>query len=136
VVLFGRIEFVSVLERTDKLVSERYPVAAVDFLEQEGLAGERGFNSYNWGGYLIWRGIPVFVDGRADVYGDEFLRRYFRTFGGQQNWQEPLDEYEVEYVLVERGGHLAVLLAAAEGWEEAYRDDVAVIFVREQDGEG
>ena len=35
-----------------------------------GLAEQPGYNSYNWGGYLIWRGLPVFVDGRADVYGD------------------------------------------------------------------
>ncbi len=129
------LRFVSIVN-TSALVDENYPVAAVDFLEQEGLAGERGFNSYNWGGYLIWRGIPVFVDGRADVYGDEFLGRYFQTFSRGQDWQELLDEYEVEYVLVEDDGRLAVLLDAAEGWEEAYRDDVAVIFVREQGGEG
>jgi hypothetical protein len=31
--------------------------------------GERVLNPYDLGGYLVWRGIAVFVDGRADLYG-------------------------------------------------------------------
>jgi hypothetical protein len=88
------------------------------------------YNSYNWGGYLIWRDIPVFVDGRADVYGDEFLFYYRQTFDPQPTWQEPLDEFAVDYVLMERNDPLTTLLAASQGWQQAYSDDVAMIFVR------
>jgi hypothetical protein len=96
-VLLTVVRSFSVIEQTDKLIQERYPAAAVDFLEREGLTEQRGYNSYNWGGYLIWRGIPVFVDGRADVYGDDFLREYFRAFAVEQNWQQPLEDYDVSY---------------------------------------
>jgi hypothetical protein len=53
-------------------IAATYPVAAVDFLFDNDLAQGRLFNSYGWGGYLIWRKLPVFIDSRADVYGDDF----------------------------------------------------------------
>lgn len=118
------------LEGNETAIAARYPVTAVDYLEQSGLAATRGYNSYNWGGYLIWRGLPVFVDGRADVYGDTFLFYYLRTFDVTENWQEPLDQFGVQYVLMERGSALTILLAASRQWQEVYRDEVAQIFVR------
>jgi hypothetical protein len=118
--------------QNEAAVAGRYPVAAVNAIEQSDLAGRRIYNSYNWGGYLIWRGVPVFVDGRADVYGDEFLLFYRRTYDMRQNWQELLDEYAVDYVLIESFHPLATLLEASAGWIESYRDPLAVIFVRER----
>ncbi|HUM71962.1 MAG TPA: hypothetical protein PLK31_24300, partial [Chloroflexota bacterium] len=82
----------------DTAVAAQYPVAAVDFLEANGLAQERGYNSYNWGGYLIWRGLPVFVDGRADVYGDDFLFYYRQAFDAAPQWRAPLDDLDLTYV--------------------------------------
>ena len=114
----------------DEEVAAVYPVTAVDYLEQSGLAQKRGYNSYNWGGYLIWRGIKVFVDGRADVYGDDFLFYYRRTFEIQEDWQEPLQAFAVDYVLMERGSSLSAVLLNDPGWQEAYADDLARIFVR------
>lgn len=111
-------------------IAARYPVAAVDYLAASGLDKARGYNSYNWGGYLIWRGVPVFVDGRADVYGDPFLLYYRRTFDVRPGWQEPLDEYDVDYVLMEAGSPLTAVLAASPDWTEVYADDLAQIFVR------
>ena len=114
----------------DAAIEARFPVAAVDYLEASGLAEARGYNSYNWGGYLIWRGVPVFVDGRADVYGDPFLLYYRRTFDVLSGWQEPLDEYDVDYVLMESGSPLTAVLAVSPDWTEVYADDLAQIFIR------
>jgi hypothetical protein len=111
-------------------IAERYPADAVEFLERNGLAAKRGYNSYNWGGYLIWQRLPVFVDGRADVYGDEFLTYYRKSYGVEEDWQRPLDEFSVDYVLMEQGSPLSVLLITSEQWREAYADDVAQVFVR------
>jgi hypothetical protein len=114
----------------DGAVVEHFPVEAVDYLERSGLGDQKGYNSYNWGGYLIWRGIPVFVDGRADVYGDEFLHYYRRTFDLTSSWQEPLDDFEVDYVLIESSNSLATLLTVSDQWRRAYDDDVATIYLR------
>ena len=112
-------------------IAERFPVKAVDFLEANNLAEAPGYNSYNWGGYLIWRELPVFVDGRADVYGDPFLFYYLQTFEVRDNWQEPLDEYDVYYVLMEKGSPLTTVLQTSDQWQELYSDDLAQIFIRQ-----
>jgi hypothetical protein len=118
------------LLENETAVAERYPVTAVDFLEAEGLADAPGYNSYNWGGYLIWRGLPVFVDGRADVYGDDFLFYYLQTFEVRANWRQPLEEYNVAYVLIEPGSPLTAVLTLDEQWHTIYQDDIAHIFLR------
>jgi hypothetical protein len=114
----------------EEAVAGRYPEAAVDYLVESGLDDQPGYNSYNWGGYLIWRGLPVYVDGRADVCGDEFLHYYRRTFDLTSRWQQPLDEYQVVYVLIERHSPLSNLLTASDRWELAYDDALASVFTR------
>jgi len=129
VALLGALGWtLSTIENNDTAVAAQFPVQAVDFLEANGLGQARGYNSYNWGGYLIWRGLPVFVDGRADVYGDEFLFFYREAFDVKDTWQAPLQVYDVEYVLMENGAPLTAVLAAS-GWQEIYSDDVAQIFI-------
>jgi hypothetical protein len=118
------------LGKNEAAIAKTYPVAAVDFLEQQGLTATRGFNAYVWGGYLIWRGVPVFVDGRADVYGD-FLSYYLKTFRLAEDWRDPLDELDVNYALVERKNSLCIVLGISDEWREVYADDVARVFVRE-----
>jgi hypothetical protein len=107
-----------------------FPVEAVDFIERQGWDGQRVYNSYDWGGYLIWRGIPVFIDGRADLYGDEFILFYLQALKIEPDWREPLDDFEVDYVLLERAAPLTVALAETAEWQEAYSDDIAQIFTR------
>lgn len=133
--LFVVVHFNVTLQKMPASIAKRYPVAAVDFLEREGLVGERIYNSYNWGGYLIWRRVPVFVDGRADVYGDEFLTLYFKAFGADKEWEEPLEAYDAEYVLIEEGREIALILALSDEWREIYRDKLAVIFERVEEEE-
>ncbi len=117
------------ISNNEEEIARIYPVEAVDFLQGNGLAEARGYNSYNWGGYLIWRGLPVFIDGRADVYGDEFIFYYLQTLEMQEDWQEPLDEYDIEYVIMETGSALNTLLTVSPAWELLYQDDVAQIMV-------
>jgi hypothetical protein len=129
-VVAGLLWTVDVLAGNWKTIGETYPVAAVDYLETAGLDGSRGFNEYAWGGYLIWRGLPVFVDGRADVYGDEFLYDYMETYAARPGWRAPLERFDVEYALLQKGSTLAVLLEESQGWQQRYADDLAVIFER------
>ena len=123
------------ISANETAVAAAYPVAAVDFLQETELASGRGFNSYNWGGYLIWRGVPVFVDGRADVYGDSFLFEYRRTFDLKPDWQAPLQQYAVDYVLMEQGSQLALLLEESPEWRPIYADGQAQIFVPDSESD-
>jgi hypothetical protein len=114
----------------DEAVAATYPTEAVDWLEANGYEDQRGFNDYAWGGYLIWRGFPVYIDGRADVYGDAFLGEYATSFRAEAGWQEPLNRYAIDWVLLDPDRDLTVVLDESERWRRAYSDDRAVVFVR------
>lgn len=108
------------------------PIAATDYLNQHPPRGSL-FNSYNWGGYLLYAApdIPVFVDGRTDLYGDGLLNRYLQVAGAADGWQVILDEYTVTTILIEPGSGLANAARSSEAWQMRYQDELAVIFERE-----
>ncbi len=114
----------------DDAIAAFYPIDAVDTIQNSELADARGYNAYGWGGYLIWRGVPVFIDGRADVYGDEFMYLYFQAEDAEEDWREPLDQFDVDYVLMPPGSELGVVLTEAPEWTSVYDDGVAEIYVR------
>ena len=113
----------------DKAQEQTLPVRAVEWLKESRLTGPM-YNSYNWGGYLLWAlpEEPVFVDGRTDLYDDEFLHQYLQVMFVRPGWQEVLDRYSVRLTLTERDSFLATLLATQPGWRQAYSDDQAVIY--------
>lgn len=121
----------------NQVVVERttFPAAAVDFLEAREARGAL-YNTYGWGGYLIWRMYPqirVFIDGRADVYGDTFIEEvYLKVYRGETDWRAPLEQYDVRWVLLEPTAPLATLLARDEQWQRVYADSQAVIFTRRE----
>lgn len=110
------------------------PVKAASYLGEHELSGKM-FNTYNWGGYLIWSLYPkqpVFVDGRTDLYAldSTVLDDYVTVHWTQPGWQEVLDRYEIGFVITERSGLLDLMLAQTTGWSPVYKDPLAVIHVR------
>jgi hypothetical protein len=120
----------------EALHRESLPVGAVEWIEEHEPEGTM-FNHYNWGGYLIWRLWPdyrVFVDGRTDLYGDVFLRQYLETQLGKSGFEKTLQEHAVRLIVVPSESTLLTRLACEGGWKEAYRDDVAAVWVKESEG--
>jgi len=108
------------------------PKKAVTFLAttQEP---DRLFAYYDWGGYAIWKldsRYRVFADGRADLYGDDLLRQCVETVQLHQGWEEVLDRWNVETILVPPSTALAQALSLDPRWTSPYRDLQAVVFVR------
>lgn len=115
--------------------ARHYPVAAVDFLIARRLPGPI-YNDYGWGGYLIKRLYPnyrVYIDGRADVYGDAFMTETMRTYDGHSGWREPLDRLAVHTVLISPDAALASLLRGDGQWQRVYEDHQAVIFTKSEE---
>ena len=84
------------------LEEKTFPVNAVDFLEQNDIHG-RVLNEMHWGGYLIfkrWPGERVQIDGRTPVYGDEFYREFTDAFRSARNFEEYLDRFDIDYILL------------------------------------
>jgi len=111
--------------------ADSVPVAAVEFLHDAAPAGPM-FNSYNWGGYIIWElpEYPVFVDGRTDLYDDAFLRAYLSIVFAQDGWEQKLDEYGIKLVIIEPKSMLGRMLMERPGWEQIYQDEMAAVFSR------
>lgn len=119
--------------REPEYEARRFPSAAVDFIRDQEITGPI-FNEYNWGGYLIWRLYPerkVFIDGRADVYGDAFIFDYLKTYHAERGWRERLDHHRIRTVLIEPHSQLSNLLREEKGWRTVFEDPGAVIFTRE-----
>ena len=113
-----------------EIFRESLPVDAIEYIKTER-PERRMFNSYNFGGYLIWA-LPeyqVFIDGRADLYGDEVIFEWLNIVQGGDGWRESLDKWDVGFVLVEPGIPLLEKLKD-NNWELVYADEAAVIYQR------
>jgi len=132
-VLAGIARVAIVLSNQTATERARFPAAATDFIQAQKIKGGI-YNTYAWGGYLIWRMYPqarVFIDGRADVYGDAFIENvYLKAYRGGVDWREPLDRYDVRVVLIEPNAPLAAQLAREAPWKQVYGDQQAIVYVR------
>ncbi len=108
------------------------PFEAVEFIQNERPIGPM-FNSYNWGGYIIfklWPDYPAYIDGRTDLYDDAFIRRYLDVMVADDDWQQTLEDDGINLVFIESDSIVAKFMRQDSSWTEVYRDDMAVIFAR------
>ncbi|MEX2144292.1 MAG: hypothetical protein WD740_06830 [Anaerolineales bacterium] len=128
--VLARAAMVYTQDANDQVLATRAPVTAVSYIQREQPPG-RLFNSYNWGGYLVWalRNYPVYIDGRTDLYADELLAEWLDTISAKAGWQDTLDKWDVRLVLIEPNWPLAQLLVT-EGWQLLYEDEQAVLYGR------
>jgi hypothetical protein len=110
--------------------SKYFPAEAVSYMrENKPSHPGRLFNSYNWGGYLIWKDpqTKVYVDGRTDLFGDEILGEWVTITQAGSGWQELLAKWNVTRIIIELNRPLVAALPTA-GWVEQYRESQAVVF--------
>jgi hypothetical protein len=106
------------------------PRLAVEKIRE--LNGKRILNEYFFGGYLIFNDIPVFVDGRAELYGHAFVSRYVRAVLLQDlaDFVRLLDEYRVDTTLFFPSSQVVGMLDRLDGWQRVYSDEVAIVHQR------
>ena len=132
VLLLGTLAVLIVPHPTEMLAT-KWPVAAVSYI-RENPDKFRGpmFNQYAWGGYLLLV-LPehrVFVDGRTDFYGEQFIRQYDATASLSTNWMDALTRYDVAWTLMPSDHRLNLALALLPGWSCAYSDAVAMVYCK------
>jgi hypothetical protein len=110
-----------------------FPVDAVSFLRANPLPGERLYNFYAWGGYLLFHlpGVPIYVDGRAAVaYPPRIADEYRAIERGDRASFATLARYDANVVLHHAGYDLPLRLRREAGWVRVYDDGLAMVFVR------
>jgi hypothetical protein len=113
----------------------RYPAGAVAFLKEHSIDAPL-FNTYEYGGYLIWKGERVFIDGRA--LSESVFQDYRTILGAPTN--EParaalLAKYRIGAIVVNafeyNAGTLYPLVLALQDWTLVYEDAQALVFVHD-----
>jgi hypothetical protein len=111
-------------------IAKEFPVNAVAYLRQHP-SPQPMFNTYGFGGYLVYSGQKVFIDGRGDLFErGGVLSDYMQTSLIRTGALQVLDRYGVQSCILQRGEPLTVVLAASPDWQRVYQDNVSELFVR------
>ena len=127
-------------KKDSKFVSEKsYPVKACDYiLENIDLGKARFYNEYNYGSYMLFRGIPVFIDSRADLYAPEFNKKedifmdFINTSSVATFYEDTFKKYNITHVITYKDSKVSMIIKKShdENYEELYKDDNFVIYKR------
>jgi hypothetical protein len=120
-------------EEKANLISVETPIAATEYMLHENLPG-RLFHAISFGSYLIWAGYPeyqVFVDPRIELFPPGIWRDYLSISNAQGNWQEQLNSYGVNTLMLspEEQPLLVAAVNQSPEWRKVYEDTSTLIFV-------
>lgn len=121
--------------------SNSYPVDACDYiLENIELENARFYNEYNYGSYMLFRGIPVFIDSRADLYAPEFsgneeediFTDFINTSGISKFYEDTFEKYNITHVIISKKSKTNMIITKTndKNYKELYSDDNFVIYER------
>ena len=135
-VLLAAVLCVAMFPRAKKIqedVEAANPVKAIEFIRNAHLRGPM-LNDYGWGGYLVWA-LPeykTFIDGRADVFDwTGVLAQYRDWVDLTVDPARLLDKYRIGFCLLPAAGTQVNVMRHLATWKQVYKDNVAVVFVRE-----
>lgn len=114
IITFGQAQMARNLDK-------RYPVHAVAYMEANALTSRVLADTVE-ASYLIHRHIPVYIDGRMDLYRDRFFFRWWLAERGAPDWEKVVQEAHPEVILLRRTAALRQLLLATGTWKLAYDD--------------
>lgn len=107
---------------------------SAEFIREHPDHFQRPFNSDNVGGALIYYfegRVPVFMDDRADFYWQEFVEKtYFPVRFAGSGWQQILDEFQVDSLIITPKHPLTPLLEVSPDWGKVYWDNLNAIYWR------
>jgi hypothetical protein len=107
-----------------------FPVQAAAVIRERGYAGPL-FNDFNWGGFLIWSlpQLPVVLDGRTNLHGDERILRIGNTWAAGPGWRDDPDLASAGVVVADAQSPLGCVLVLDDRFELVYEDATARVFV-------
>lgn len=115
-----------------------YPVKASDYiLNHIDLGTTRLYNEYNYGSYLLFRGIPVFIDSRADLYAPEFSEKeedifsdFIDTSSIGKFYGDIFEKYKITHVITYKNSKMNMIITKTqkEKYEQLYEDNYFVLY--------
>ena len=124
----------------DEYIDESsYPVQACDYIiENIDLGKAKFYNEYNYGSYMLFKGIPVFIDSRADLYAPEFNGRedifmdFINTSSIGQFYEDTFEKYGITHVICYSNSKMNMIIEKTQdsNYKELYKDNHFVIYER------
>ena len=125
-------------KKNDEFIDEStYPVQACDYITQNIDLGQAKFyNEYNYGSYMLYRGIPVFIDSRADLYAPEFNGKedifmdFIDTSSIGKFYGDIFEKYGITHVITYKNSKVNMIITKTqpEKYQELYSDKYFVIY--------
>lgn len=107
------------------------PSKTLDYIVEKKLPAVGGYNLDNWGGLLSYKlNLPVFIDDRADFYGEKFYGDYGIVCEAKPGWSEILDKHKITWVLFPKESILIKKLGERPDWSKACEDQAATLMTR------
>ena len=125
--------------KSEEIVSNKtYPIEATKFIKENlDIKEIKLFNEYNFGSYLLFKDIPVFIDSRADVYDpqfnkweDDIFRDFINLTGACKNYEEKFEHYGITHLIIYEDSTLDKVLRLDSNYKELYKDDNFIIYER------
>ena len=124
-----------------------YPVEACTWIKENlDYKNIRIFNDYNYGSYMLFNDIPVFIDSRCDLYTPEFNGKYDKKekkYVGKDIFSDYINvssiasyydtkfqEYDITHVITKKSSKLKMLISRDNKYKEIYSDNNFVIYER------
>lgn len=121
-----------------------YPVKAADFiLENIDLTTAKFYNEYNYGSYLLFRGIPVFIDSRADLYAPEFSGKeedifmdFIDTSSIGKFYGDTFEKYGMTHIIAYKNSKVNMIIEKTKDpkYKQLYQDDYFIVYEIEKEG--
>lgn len=126
-------------KKDNKYIDEStYPVQACDYIIQNvDLGKSRFYNEYNYGSYMLYRGIPVFIDSRADLYVPEFSGKeedifmdFIDTSSIGKFYGDTFEKYGITHVITYKNSKMNMIITKTQSskYEELYSDKYFVVY--------
>ncbi len=138
VILVSIVEFKP--QAGDSFIDEKnYPVQAVEWLKENVNISEiRLYNEYNYGSYILYQGVPVFIDSRADLYTPEFngdkdkdiFTDAIQIANVSKYYEDGFEKYDFTHLLIPKNTKIGMFLKRDENYKELYKDDYFIIYER------
>ena len=109
----------------------RLPIAAIESASADHSDRRVFCEDFAWCSVaLLYPRLRVFIDGRCDPYPVNVWRSYIATINVSDSWDETLQRYRIDTVIVARSSRFARALASDASWRRSFEDAAYAVYTR------
>lgn len=118
-------------------LAKKMPLGGMHYLQAHAATGDRVFNHYMFGGWMIWSepSIPTFVDSRTDIFEYKGVLADYLDAIALKDSLAIVDRYHAKYIFFpSKDDPLTYLIRQSRNWHVVYDDGVSCVFQRDEAG--